>query len=57
MGCQLQTPRHLVTGKGAQLHFEYEAGWDTEFIRMLWRAEKYIAPVGNQNPIPQPSSP
>jgi hypothetical protein len=57
MRVQLQTPRRYVTGKGAPLHFEYEAGWGTEFTGMIWRAEKYLAPLNNQNPIPRPSIP
>jgi hypothetical protein len=50
---QLQTPRRYVTGKGAPLHLR----WGTEFIRMVWRAEKCLAAVSNQNPIPRPSIP
>ena len=57
MKSQLQKSRRYFAGKGVPLHFEYETGWGTEFIAMLWRAENYPAPVSNQNSIPRSSSP
>jgi hypothetical protein len=41
--------RHFALGK-EHCYIKHEAGWAPELIRMFWRGEKSVAPIGIQIP-------
>jgi hypothetical protein len=46
-------PGLFTQGKQLLVPIGYEAGWAPEPVWTLWRGEKSVAPVGNQNTIPR----
>jgi hypothetical protein len=53
---KLHAPDALLPGNQPSVPIGQDAWWAPGPVWTLWRGEKSLDPVGNQSPIPRPSS-